>query len=170
MPLEFDALSPFMNMRLVWTVEAGGSASIEVRLREEDMDVVWTPPHRILINGPVNWGGEITNIARTGPPGDIQYTASGLGHTHRLTQRIVRHNFVVNDRADVHVQALLSEVQDNQYNGDMGFEFGDVHGTPTNQYRAYCYGVNIWDAITELSTVGRGFDWEISPSGHLNMW
>jgi len=170
MPDEFDIGSQFKSMRLVWTVEAGGSASIEVDLREEDMGTIWTPPHRVLINGPVNWGGEITNIKRSGPPGDIQYTASGLGHTHRLDQRIVRHNFVVNDRGDVHVEALLSEAQDNQDHGDMGFTFGDVHGTCANQYRAYCYGVNIGDAIRELAVAGRGFDWEISASGHLNMW
>lgn len=170
MPEEFDTDSPFMNMRLVWTVEAGGSASMEISLREEDMDVIWTPPHRLLINGPRNWGGEITNIKRSGSPGDIQYTASGMGHTHRLDQRIVRHNFVVNDRADVHVEALLSEAQDNQNNGDMGFTFGDVNGTCTNLYRAYCYGVSIGDAIRELATIGRGFDWEIAPQGHLNIW
>jgi hypothetical protein len=157
-------------MRLVWTVEAGGSASIEVDLNEDQMDVVWTPPHRVLINGPKNWGGEITNIKRQGPPGDITYTASGLGHTHRLDQRIVRHIFVVNDRADVHVQALLSEAQDNQFNGDMGFFFGDVAGTCAMQYRAYCFGVCIGDAIRELAGAGRGFDWEISAHGGLNIW
>jgi hypothetical protein len=170
MPTEFDAGSQFMNMRLVWTVEAGGSASMEIALREEDMGTIWTPPHRILINGPKHWGGEITNIKRSGPPGDIQYTASGLGHAHRLDQRIVRHDFVVNDHGDVHVEALLSEAQDNQINGDMGFTMGSVVGTCAVQYRAYCYGVSIGDAIRELAVAGRGFDWEINPQGYLNIW
>lgn len=171
MPVEFDTGSGFKSMRLTWTVEAGGCSTIEVDLRESDIGTIWTPPHRILVNGPMDWGGEITNLSRSGPPGNIQYRASGLGHSHRLDQRIVRHIFVVHDRGDVHVEALLSEAQDNQFNGNMGFTFGGVvTGTCAIQYRPYCFGVSIGDAIRELASAGRGFDWELDPQGYLYLW
>ena len=163
-------LQRFKSARLVWTVEAGGAASAEVDIRADDVSTLWTPPHRLLITGPMDWGGEVSNLHRSGPPGDISYTASALGHTHRLDKRIVRHVYEVNDTVDIHVRALLSELQDDQYNGDMGFTFGDANGTFTSKLKAYCFGLNAGDAIRELAAQGRGFDWEIDAQGYLNMW
>jgi hypothetical protein len=172
-PFDLADSSTFQKMRLVWTVEAGGAASAEISLRETDISTVWTPPHRLLVNGPVDFGGEITQLAFDGPPAERQkigYTASGLGHQHRLDLRVVRHDFVVNDTVDVIVEALLSEAQDNQFNGKMGFQFGNTIGTFAAKRRGYCVGVKIGDAIRELAQIGRGFDWEIDAQGYLNMW
>lgn len=160
----------FKSARLVWTIEAGGSASAEIDIRRDDVSTVWTPPHRLVITGPMDWGGEVSNLRRSGPPGDPEYTATAVGHTARLDKRIVRHVFEVNDTLDVHVEALLSEAQDNQFNGDMGFTMGDTIGAFSSKLKAYCFGVNIGDAIRELSAQGRGFDWEIDAQGNLNMW
>ncbi len=161
----------FMSARLVWTVEAGGAASAEVDIRPDDPSTTWTPPHRLLVTGPMDWGGEVANFHRSGPPGELKFTASAVGHTARLDKRIVRHVYEVNDTLDVHVQALLSELQDNQYNGDMGFTFGSTHGTFASKLKAYCFGLNAGDSIRELATSGsRGFDWEIDAQGYLNMW
>jgi hypothetical protein len=155
---------------LVWTVEAGGAASAEIDIRPDDPSTVWTPPHRLLVTGPKDWGGEVYNFHRSGPPGDIAYVATAVGHTARLDKRIVRHVYEVNDTVDVHVEALLSELQDNQFNGDMGFTFGDTHGTFAEKLKAYCFGLNAGDAIRELAAQGNGFDWEIDAQGYLNMW
>ncbi len=170
MPVDFDTGQAFKSMRLVWSVEAGGAASAEIDILESQIGTIWTPPHRFVVNGPMDWGGEITNLARSGAPGEITYKASALGHYHRLDKRIVRHDFVVNDAANVHVEALLSEAQDNQFNGDMGFTFGSATGTFPSRERAYCVGANIGDCIKELAAVGRGFDWELDAQGYLNMY
>lgn len=172
-PFDLVDSATFQKMRLVWTVEAGGAASAEIDLRLTDISTVWTPPHRLYVAGPMDWGGEISQLAFEGPPSErmqIGYKASGLGHNHRLDQRVVRHDFVVNDTVDVHVEALLSEAQDNQFNGDMGFHFGNPVGTFASKRRGYCVGVNIGDAIRELAQVKRGFDWEIDALGYLNLW
>ncbi len=164
----------FRKMRLVWTVEYGGSASAEIDLREDQMSDDWMSTNRLVITGPRGWGGNITEIARTGgPDGEykVGYKVSALGFVHRLDKRIVRHDFAVNDEASVIVEALLSEAQDNQFNGDMGFTFGSVVGTTVSKQRGYCVGIVIGDAIRELASIGnRGFDWEIDPDGVLNIW
>ncbi len=160
----------FKSAKLAWTVEAGGAASAEIDIRMDDISTVWTPPHRLLVTGPMDWGGEVSNLHRSGPPGDLSYVATAVGHTARLDKRIVRHVYEVNDTVDIHVEALLSELQDNQFNGDMGFTFGSTTGTFVSKLKAYCFGVNAGDAIRELAAQGRGFDWEIDAQGFLNMW
>src|SRR5262245_39915798 len=160
---------PFSAFRATWTSEGPGAIEIEVPLA--DISTIWTPGlHRIVVHGDVEWGGELTRLARQGGPDDTEYRVSGLGHIHRLDQRIVRFDFVVNDTADVIVEALLSEAQDNQFNGDMGFTMGSSTGTFQARRRAYCPGVGIADAIRELASIGRGFDWEIDAGGALNLW
>jgi hypothetical protein len=160
-----------MNARLVWTMEYGGSASAEIQIRNDDPSTTFTPPHRILVDGPVQWGGEISNWHQSGPPGAKEFRATAVGHIDRLKKRIVRHVYEVNDTMPVHVEALLSELQDNQYNGDMGFQFGDHHGGGySSRLKAYCFGLNAFDAMTDLANQGHGFDWEIDAQGYLNMW
>ena len=164
----------FRMMRLVWTVDMGGSASAEIDLREDQVSAAWAPGfHRLIVRGPRDWAGDITQLSRSGSPDGeykIGYKASALGLVHRLDYRIVRHDLTVNDEAAVIVEALLSEAQDNQFNGNMGFTFGTVVGTTVTRRRNYCVGVGIGDAIRELAEVGRGFDWEIDPDGQLNIW
>lgn len=167
---EVSDIQRFKSMRLTWTVEAGGSATAEIDMRPDDTSTTWTPPHRILINGPMDWGGELSNLHRSGPPGEIDYKLTAVGHYARLDKRIVRHVFEVNDTLDVHVRALLEELQLNQFNGDMGFTFGNAHGTFPTRLKAYCFGLNAGDAIRELASYGDGFDWNVDPQGYLNMW
>jgi hypothetical protein len=170
-PFEVVDIPRFKSARLVWTLEAGGAASAEIDIRPDDPGPVWTPPHRLLVTGPKDWGGEVSNFHRSGSPTEgMSFTATAVGHALRLDKRIVRHVYEVNDTADVHVRALLSELQQNQYNGDMGFQFGNAVGTFASRLKAYCFGLNAGDAIRELAAQGRGFDWEIDAQGYLNMW
>lgn len=172
MPFELIG-APFRTARLVWSVDSNGAASAEFELTEEQVTSDWAAPTRIRVNGPRDWGGEITRLERSGPPSDrgkVGWKASALGHPHRLDYRVVRHDLVVNDEVSVIVAALLSEAQDNQFNGDMGFQMGTVSGTTVSRRRTYCVGVNIGDAIRELASIARGFDWEIDPDGNLNIW
>jgi hypothetical protein len=77
MPTEFDIGPQFMNMRLVWTVEAGRSASMEIRLRERhghDLDPSASRSHQRP--EALGWGDHEHQAQR--PPGAIEYTASGL--------------------------------------------------------------------------------------------
>jgi hypothetical protein len=160
-------------MRIVWTAENQGGGSAEIDLREDQMDDVWAPGyHRIVIRGDRHFGGDLTRLERTGGPGDdfVGWKASAVGLIHRLDYRIVRFDFTVNDTADVIVEALLNEAQENQFNGDMGFHMGTTEGAFISRQRAYCPGAVISDAIRELAGIGRGFDWEIAPHGRLNMW
>ena len=125
--------APFRSMQLVWTVENQGGGSAEINLREDQMGTEWTPGlHRLIITGDRGFAGDLHRLERTGgPDGEykVGYKASALGLSHRLDYRIVRHDLVVNDEAAVIVEALLSEAQDNQYNGDMGLTMGTVTGT-----------------------------------------
>lgn len=176
MPPEDFEPQAFRKMRLLWTVEMGGSASAEIDLREDQVSLdptAWQQPKRLIVRGPRDWAGDLTRLVRTGSPDGeykVGYKASALGLVHRLDYRVVRHDLVVNDSADVIVEALLSEAQDNQFNGDMGFEMGSVVGSPVTRRRSYCVGVGIGDAIRELASIGRGFDWELDPDGRLNIW
>lgn len=167
----FDTL-PFQTLRMVWSVDMNGSASVEASLTADQV-VDWAVGTRITVAGPRDWGGEVTRLERAGPPGEgekVGFRASGLGLSHRLDYRIVRHDLVVNDTADVIVEALLSEAQDNQFNGDMGFVMGTVSGTLVTRRRGYCVGVVIGDAIRELASLDRGFDWEVDADGSVNLW
>lgn len=164
-------LRPFQRMRLVWTVENQGGGSAEIDIRTADVSTDWIPGlHRIHIVGERDWGGELTRLERSGRPGDTHYKVSALGLASRLDYRVVRHDITVNDEAAVIVEALLSEAQDNQFNGEMGFQMGTVTGTTVTRRRSYCVGVNIGDAIRELAAIGRGFDWEVDADGNLNIW
>lgn len=170
-PFELSG-APFKSARLVWSVDMNGAATAEFDLLESQL-AGWSPPSRIHVTGPRDWGGEVTRIERSGPPderGKVGWKASCLGHPHRLDYRVVRHDLVVNDEAAVIVEALLSEAQDNQFNGDMGFQMGTVSGTTVTRRKTYCVGVVIGDAIRELASIGRGFDWEIDADGNLNIW
>jgi hypothetical protein len=164
--------SVFRKMKLTWTVEGPGSCEIDLPAGEPTTE--WTPGlTRIVVRGERDWAGEITNLSRTGSPDGeykVGWKASGLGLQHRLDYRVVRHDLVVNDEAAVIVEALLSEAQDNQYNGDMGLQMGTVDGTTVTRLRSYCVGVNIGEAINELASVARGFDWEVDADGNLNIW
>lgn len=162
----------FQTLKMVWSADNNGPASFEAELRESDV-AGWVPGTRIVVNGPRDWGGEVTFLGRSGPPsnrGKVGFKASGLGLAYRLDYRIVRHDLEVHDTADVIVAALLSEAQDNQFNGDMGFQMGSVSGTLPRRLRGYCVGVGIGDAIRELASLDRGFDWELDANGDLNIW
>lgn len=164
----------FRKMRLVWTAEGPGSAEID--LRETDVladQSAWTPGlHRVIVRGERDFAGDLTRLVRTGGPGEskVGYKASALGLASRLDLRVVRHAFVVNDEAAIIVEALLNEAQNNQFNGNMGMQIGTVTGTTVSRRRSYCVGVKIGDAIAELASIKRGFDWEIDADGNLNIW
>ena len=166
----------FRKARFNWTLENQGGGTVEIDLTEEQA-AGFTQPQRLIIRGERDWAGEILNLKRSGKPNEIGlpgstvgWTASGIGLFHRLDYRIVRHDLAINDTADVIVEALLSEAQDNQFNGGMGMQMGSVSGTPYSRNRSYCVGVNIGDAIRELADQGRGFDHEIDADGNLNIW
>lgn len=163
-------VSSFAGMRCSWTSD--GPGAIEVDLRPQDISTDWTPGvHKIFADygGPV-FGGFLENLSQSGPPGDIRYTASGLGFASRLDYRIVRYgDLVIRDSVDAIVAALLEEAQ-TQRHGNLGWSMGTVSGTYPSRLREYCWGANIGESIRELATIGRGFDWEVDADGHLNMW
>lgn len=164
-----QAAAPFNKFRVTWTLEGPGSAEIDLDRRK--IANHWRPGlHRIKINGDMPFGGELAQLDRGGAPKANSYKVSALGNAARLDRRIVRHDFVVNDEAAVIVEALLSEAQDNQFNGNMSFQMGTVTGTTVTRRRSYCVGVIIGEAIKELASIGRGFDWEIDADGDLNIW
>lgn len=172
----YDLVAPnagFMSATFSWTVEMQGAASCEIALRDDQVSTDWTPGlHRLIFRGDKDWAGEITRLERTGAPGQdrVGYRASGMGLQHRLDYRVVRHDLAVNDEVAIIVEALLSEAQDNQFNGNMDFSMGSVVGTTVSRLRGYCVGINIGDAIKELASIRRGFDWEIDADGNLNIW
>jgi hypothetical protein len=167
----------FRTAQFRWTLENQGGAAIEVDLTQEQA-ALWVPPQRIIVRGEHDWIGEINHLERAGKPieigvGDnkVGWKVSGLGlFAARLNKRIVRHDLVVNDTVDVIVEALLSEAQDNQFNGPMGLEMGSTIGSFATRRRGYCVGIRIGDAIRELASMDRGFDFEIDADGRLNMW
>lgn len=165
--------SSFRSGTWNWTLENPGGGSAEINLRWDQLASGWASPKRLVIRGERDWGGEVSRIEHGGDPNDekVEWTVSGLGFVEsRLNYRIVRHDFVVNDTAAIIVEALLSEAQDNQFNGTMGFSMGDVIGTTVTRLRRYCVGVNVGDAIRELSSIARGFSWEVDADGRINIW
>ena len=162
----------FSSGRWNWTLESPGGGSAEVNLRWDQIVDGWATPKALVIRGERDWGGEVTRVEHGGDPNDekVEWTVSGLGFNTRLDKRIVRHDLVVNDEAAIIVEALLSEAQENQFNGNMNFTMGDVIGTTVSRRRGYCVGVNIGGAIKELASIRRGFSWEVDADRRLNIW
>ena len=160
--------APFQAFTATWTVE--GPGAIEIDLTGSQVSTDWTAGlHRVVVNGDHGWAGYLENISQAGGPGEERWSVKGLGLQSRLDRRLVRHNMTLNDTSDVLVEALLDEAQ-AQYNGDMNFTMGTVTGTFPTRLRNYCFGVVIGDAIRELASLHRGFDWEVDENGALNLW
>lgn len=170
------ASESFESMKLTWSLENQGGGTCEIGLNSSMLaSGDWAQPKRLIITGEKGWAGSLTHMDGGGRPSDVGPTlkagwkAAGVGLYSRLDYRIVRHTFVVHDNLNVIVAALLSEVQANQFNGNMGLSMGTVHGTFPSRLRSYCFGINVGDAIRELQTLV-GFDWEIDTTGALNIW
>jgi len=162
--------APYKSLVVSWTVE--GPGAIEIDLTETQLSSNWAPGvHRVRLNGDHDWGGYITRFSKEGLPDQETWRASGQGLESILDWRIVRHATTLMDyEVSDMVQWLLNEAQ-TQYNGNMDFTMGNVYnGTTATRTRNYCFGVVIGDAIRELASTGRGFDWSISPNGTLNIW
>ena len=159
----------FQAARITWT--ADGPGSVEVDLRPTDVSDEWSPPGRALfkVGGTPVFAADLLRLSRSGPPADLSYRATGLGLANRLDWRLVRHEYAITDDVAAIVESLLDEAQ-TQFNGDMGFTMGQVVGNPVTRTRGYCFGVVIGDAIRELASIGRGFDWEVDQDGALNIW
>lgn len=162
--------APFQAARITWTVDGPGAA--EVDLRPEDLTDDWQPgTHRLVVdldNMP-EFAGYLTRLTRDGPPENITYKASAIGLASILDWRLVRHLYGITGTAAEIVASLLDEAQ-TQYHGDMGFSMGAIDGTTVTRTRGYCFGVVIGEAIRELASIGRGFDWEVDATGALNIW
>jgi len=167
-----EAATAFRSARVTWSLD--GPGSIDLTLRTED--VVGGPwlagQRRIRVNRLATpwWCGFQTNLARSGRPSDIRYSAAGLGLVTALRRRVVHTAFYVSDDSDEIAWDLIAHAQ-AQTNGNEGFTKGTTTGTPAVRNRYYCEGDNIFDAISSLAERKvKGFDWEIDALGAFNVW
>lgn len=164
---------PFKSCRMSWTSD--GPGAIELAIPESVMlgfGSDWTAGlHRLVMkrNGDPKWSGYNTNVTRSGPPGDREYTVSGLGLSSVLDYRLIRDQFNMTDEVSNIMFQILDDIQ-AQINGDMGFSHGAVHGTTVTRTRGYCLGVVVGDAYREMAAIDRGCDWEINADGQLEIW
>ncbi len=164
---------PFHRLRATQTIE--GPGSIEIDLSETHIDDFWQAgTHRVKLTGPLDVSGFVSGLnqsgRRSGGGDGIIYTARGLGLASVLDWRLVRHQIeYMDENASDIVFGLLDEAE-SQYNGNMGFSPGTVHGVTEVLTEGYCFGTIIGDSIRELSTKGVGFDWEVNANGELEIW
>lgn len=162
---------PYHSLRAMETLE--GPGSIEIELAEPHMASYWEAgTHRAVLTGPLDWAGYLTGLEQSGRPvtGGINWTSRGVGLGSVLDWRIVRHQVAYLDTPISEVVFGLLDEAESQYNGEMSFTPGTVHGAPdSNITEKYCFGVIIGDSIRDLS-VQYDFDWEINANGELVIW
>lgn len=71
-------------------------------------------------------------------------------------------SYTATDQSTI-VQNLITHAQ-AATNGSLGITFGSTTATAVNRDRQYLIGTNIFEAITELTRVDQGIQWDIDPN------
>jgi hypothetical protein len=165
--------APFARATVTWDID--GPGAIEVTLAPTDLgSSVWLPGQRRIIvreDGTNAWQGWLLDMERDGKPGEVTWTARGLGLASILDKRVVHGDFSRTSVVATTIAWHLIQHAQAQTDGDHGFTLGAVSGTAPARTRHYCDGDNIREAIDDLaSREPGGFDWEIDANGAFNAW
>jgi hypothetical protein len=165
--------APFQRATVTWDLD--GPGAIEVTLALADLgSSVWLPGQRRIIvrkDGANAWQGWLLDMQRDGKPGEVTWTARGLGLSSVLDKRVVHGDVTYSATVATTIAWNLIQHAQAQTDGNHGFTLGTVSGTAPARTRTYCDGDNIREAIDDLASRDPGgFDWEIDANGAFNAW
>jgi hypothetical protein len=164
---------PFHRATVTWDID--GPGAIEVTLAPANLgSSLWLPGQRrvvVLADGTPVWQGWLLDMERDGKPGEVTWTARGLGLASVLDKRVVHGDFTKTEVVATTIAWQLIQHAQSQTDGDHGFTLGTISGTAPARTRTYCDGDNIREAIDDLASRDPGgFDWEIDAQGRFNAW
>lgn len=104
-----------------------------------------------------------------GASGEDSITCEGICYRRMLSYRVVQSPLSFTSTSQGQIVWDLIQHTQSQTNGNLGITLGTI-GSTVARTRDYLPGVNIFEAITELTQIENGLAWDIDPTLALQIY